>query len=309
MTIVSRRHFLLGAGGLALGTAGLGSYAFAIEPGLRLDVTSYNLIPPNWPADLKLKAAVIADIHACEPWMSVERIRSIVALANSLQPDITFVLGDFNAGHKMVTAPVYPEQWGEAIAALKAPLGTYAILGNHDWWHGVLPGMRGDDGESVRRALHHAGITLLENKAVEVRKDGKPLWVVGLGDQMAHRSGGYRHFKGVDDLDGALGQVHDDAPVLLLAHEPFIFHRVPARVALTLCGHTHGGQVNLPIISSAYAKSRYGTDHIYGHIVEDDRHMIISAGLGTSIAPVRFMRPPEVVEVSLGRTDVIAPAV
>jgi len=172
MTMISRRHFLLGAGGLALGTAGLGSYAFAIEPGLRLDVTSYHLIPPNWPADLKLKAAIIADIHACEPWMSVERIRSIVALANSLQPDITFVLGDFNAGHKIVTAPVYPEQWGEALAELKAPLGTYAILGNHDWRHGVLPGMRGDDGESVRRALHHAGIKLLENEAVQLRKEG-----------------------------------------------------------------------------------------------------------------------------------------
>jgi len=137
--------------------------------------------------------------------------------------------------------------------------------------------------------------------------------VVGLGDQMAHRYGGYRHFKGVDDLDGALGQVrndeHGDAPVILLAHEPFIFRRVPARVSLTLCGHTHGGQVNLPIISSAYAKSRYGTDHIYGHILEDGRHMIISAGLGTSIAPVRFMRPPEVVEVSLGRTGANAPNV
>ena len=91
-----------------------------------------------------LKIAVIADIHACEPWMSVARIRSICELANSLSPDLTVILGDFNAGHNFVTAAVLPEQWAEALTELEAPLGVYAILGNHDWWHGPLPRLRGD---------------------------------------------------------------------------------------------------------------------------------------------------------------------
>jgi predicted MPP superfamily phosphohydrolase len=139
---------------------------------------------------------------------------------------------------------------------------------------------------------------VLENDAIPVRKGDQTFWVAGLGDQMAHLAG--RHnFHGIDDLPATLAKVTDDAPVVLLAHEPFLFHRVPSRVALTLCGHTHGGQVNLPIISPIYERANFGTDKVYGHIVENDRHMIISGGLGTSIAPVRFMRPPEVVAVTL----------
>ncbi len=277
----------------------LGSYAFAIEPGFRLDVTSYHVTPPNWPQGLILKAAVIADIHACEPLMSAARVRGIAELANRLQPDITFILGDFNAGHRMVSAPVFPHQWGEALSVLKAPLGVYAILGNHDWWHGALPGMRSDGAQSIRRALHQANIKLLENQSVRLMKQGSAFWVAGLADQMGHRVGRYA-FEGLDDLPGTLRQVSDDAPVILLAHEPMIFSHVPERVALTLCGHTHGGQVDLPFLTAAYFNNRWGSDYIYGHIVEGDRHMIISAGLGTSIMPVRFLRPPELVQVTIG---------
>ncbi len=296
---VTRRRFLQGAGALLVTPFGLGSYAFAIEPGFRLDLTSYHVTPPDWPEGLAIKAAVIADIHACEPLMSAARVRRIAELTNALQPDIIFILGDFNAGHRMVSAAVYPHQWGEALSILRAPLGVYAILGNHDLWHGALPGMRSDGGESIRRALHHANIKLLENEAVRLTKNGAPFWVAGLADQMGGRIG-RNSFKGLDDLPGTLRQVSDDAPIVLLAHEPFIFRQVPKRVALTLCGHTHGGQVDLPFITTAYLDSRWRTDYIYGHIVEDGRNMIISAGLGTSILPVRFLCPPELVQVTIG---------
>jgi predicted MPP superfamily phosphohydrolase len=298
MPSVSRRVFLQGLGGLVATGAAFGSYAMVIEPGFRLDVTSYRVTPPGWPPGLELKAAVLADIHACEPWMSAERVRTIAEVANALSPDIVFLLGDFNGGHYFASAPVMPAQWAEALSVLKAPLGAYAILGNHDWWHGALPTMKGDNGESVRSGLRQAGITNLENDVVALRKDNQPFWVAGIGDQMAHWTG-RRSFRGQDDLPGTLAKVTDEAPVILLAHEPFIFNRVPRRVALTLCGHTHGGQVNLPIISSIYERHHFGTDKVYGHIVENDRHMIISGGLGTSLAPVRFMRPPEIVSVTL----------
>ena len=299
MNAVTRRHFLQASGALFVAPFALGSYAFAIEPGFRLDVTSYQVTPPNWPQGLVLKAAIIADIHACEPLMSASRIRKIAELANGLQPDIIFILGDFNAGHRMVSAPVFPHQWGEALAVLKAPLGTYAILGNHDWWHGALPGMRSDGAQSIREALQHANIKLLENQALRLTKAGSAFWVAGLGDQMGYRIGPHV-FEGLDDLPGTLRQVSDDSPIILLAHEPMIFSHVPKRVALTLCGHTHGGQVDLPFLTAAYFNSRWRSDYIYGHIVEGDRHMIISAGLGTSIMPVRFLRPPEVVQVTIG---------
>ena len=296
--MLSRRLFLRSCGGVALAASSVAAYAGGIEPGLRLDVTSYRVTPPGWPPDLELKCGIIADIHACEPWMSVDRIREIVAVTNALAPDVTLLLGDFNAGHKYVTGPVFAPQWGEVLEGLKAPLGSYAILGNHDWWHGALPSMRADGAESVRRALQHAGIQVLENRSVAIDHGGRKFWLAGLADQMAVRVG--RHSHGYDDLGGTLAQVSDDAPVILLAHEPYIFDDVPKRVSLTLCGHTHGGQVNLPILSPWYERHRIGTTHIYGHIVEGGRHMIISAGLGTSIAPIRFMRPPEIVLVTLG---------
>jgi predicted MPP superfamily phosphohydrolase len=299
MTLLTRRHFMQGAGGLALGSVGLASYACAIEPGFLLKVTSYGVRPPHWPDGVNVKAAIIADIHACEPLMSAARVRRIAELTNQLKPDIIFLLGDFSAGHRYVTAAVYPEQWGEALSILSAPLGAYAILGNHDWWHGALPGMPSDGGEGVRRALRYANIEVLENDAVRVGNNGHPFWVAGLGDQLAYHVPP-RGYKGVDDLSGTLAKVTDDSPIVLLAHEPFVFRHVPSRVSLTLCGHTHGGQVNLPFITAAYAESHFGTEHIYGHIVERGQHMIISAGLGTSIVPVRFMRPPELVNLVIG---------
>ena len=302
--MLNRRLFLQGSSAFAVATAGLGGYAFGIEPGLLLDVTRYNVTPTSWPAALTLKISVIADIHACDPWMSVSRIREIVGISNAMAPDVVVLLGDFNAGHPYVTGAVYPDQWGEALEGLRAPLGVHAILGNHDWWHGALPGMRSDDGEAVRRALKALGAVVYENDAVRLSKDGQPFWLVGLGDQMAHpiRTPGGRRwsgFHGVDNLDGALAKVRDDAPVVLMAHEPFIFDRVPKRVAVTLCGHTHGGQVDFPFLGPIIASRRYGPNRIYGHMIEDERHLIVSAGLGTSILPVRFRRPPEIVEVTI----------
>lgn len=299
MSPVTRRRVLQGAGAFGVATLGLGSYAFGVEPGLMLGVTSYNVTPPRWPDALSLKIAVIADLHACEPWMSQARVRGICELANSLAPDITVLLGDFNGGHNFVTAPVLPEQWGEAISVLRARLGVFAVLGNHDWWHGALPKMRGDEAEGARRALRHARVKLLENDGVRLGEGANAFWLLGLGDQIAYRVR-RGQYNGADDLDGTMRKLTDEAPAILLAHEPYVFNRVPDRVSLTLCGHTHGGQVNLPLVGAPFARNRFGKNHVYGHVVEGGRHMIISAGLGTSIAPVRFGRPPEVVLVTLG---------
>jgi uncharacterized protein len=296
--MITRRRLLQGAGGLILGSTACAGYAVAVEPGFMLEVTRYRIQPKTWPADLDLKIAIIADLHACEPLMPATRVRKIADIANAMQPDMTVLLGDFNGGHRFVTGPVMPDEWGEALSALKAPLGVHSILGNHDWWHGPLPTMRGDDAQGVRRALEAMNATVLENDVVRLQKNGKPFWLAGLGDQLAHRVGRHK-FRGADDLSSTLAQITDDAPVVLLAHEPYVFHRVPDRVAVTLCGHTHGGQVNFPFVGPVIANERFGRDLVYGHMVDGDRHLVISAGLGTSIVPVRFMRPPEVVELTI----------
>ena len=137
----------------------------------------------------------------------------------------------------------------------------------------------------------------MENDAVLFGAPGKRFWLAGLGDQLAHWVGPH-HFEGVDDLPGTLARVNTDDPVILLAHEPDIFPEVPERVALTLAGHTHGGQIRLPFVPPLWAPSEYGARYAYGHIVERGRHMIVSGGLGCSKVPLRLGVPPEIVRSS-----------
>ncbi|MBV8661460.1 MAG: metallophosphoesterase [Hyphomicrobiales bacterium] len=296
--MVTRRRLLTGLGALAT-TSGLTGYATAYEAGTALTVTSYALSPPRWPDTLPLKIAVVADIHACYPWMSEERIGSIVDLANAQKPDLTVVLGDFVCTHPFVSGFVPPGAWAEQLARLQAPLGVYAILGNHDWWFAAIPTDPPDGSRSIRKALAAARIPVLENQSVRLSQNGKPFWLVGLGDQLARS---YRRpgVHGVDDLPAAMRDINDDAPAILLAHEPYIFSRVPDRIALTLCGHTHGGQINIPFIGSALMRARLdGKPYIYGAYSEGERRLVVSGGLGTSLAPVRILRPPEVVTIDL----------
>lgn len=288
----SRRAFLRTLGVGAVSTVGLTSYGFAIEPRFRLVVTPYRLTPQGWPAGGRpLRIAAIADIHACEPWMPLSRIKHIVETANSLEPDIVVLLGDYM--HGAFQSGVVPSgAWGRALGRLKAPLGVHAVLGNHDWW---------TDPDEVRGAFADNGIPVMENDAILVsRDDGPAFWLAGLGDQLAHPLG-RRQFRGVDDLPGTLARIPNDGnPVVLMAHEPDIFPDVPARVALTLSGHTHGGQVAVPYIGRPIVPSAYGERLAYGHIAEGNRHLIVSGGLGTSMLPVRFGVPPEVVLIEVG---------
>jgi predicted MPP superfamily phosphohydrolase len=264
-------------------------------------VRRYAVVAPRWPAAMALRIGVIADIHACEPWMPAERVRAIAEQCNALAPDLVVLLGDFNAGHRYVTGPVMPAAWADALSVLRAPLGVHAILGNHDWWHGPVPGMRGGP-EEVRRALGSIAVRVLENEAVPIAHAGRRFWLAGLADQIAHPTMPPGR-KGADDLPGTLRQVRDGAPVLMLAHEPYAFARMPDRVSLTLSGHTHGGQVVLPGLGPIVTPSRR---YNYGHIVEAGRHLIVSGGLGESGVPVRFGVPPEILEVAVTGADLTA---
>ncbi|VAW13584.1 Ser/Thr protein phosphatase family protein [hydrothermal vent metagenome] len=301
----TRRGLLKALAGLVLAGTALAGYGFAVEPLLRLAVTRYRFNPPGWPADLRLKIAVLADIHAIEPWMPASRVAGIAERTNSLGADMVLLLGDFVSTMRVSTGPVAAADWAAALAGLRAPLGVHAILGNHDWWSDAGAQRRRQGPTEAANALEAAGIPVYENDAVRLTKDGRGFWLAGLGDQLAFDNGvvnGHRVFSGVDDLDATLAQVTDDAPVLLMAHEPDIFPTVPDRVALTLCGHTHGGQVRLfgysPVVPSSY-----GNRFAYGHIVETGRHLLVSGGLGSSIVPLRFGVPPEIVLIELGGGD------
>src|SRR5208337_2153968 len=147
---------------------------------------------------------------------------------------------------KLPIEPIEDALWGAELARLRAPLGVWGILGNHDWWF---------DLHGVRKALADARIPLLENDAVLLGVAGQKFWLAGLGDQLAHWTGPGR-FRGIDDLPGTLSRIRTDDPVVLLVHEPDIFTEVPERVALTLAGHTHGGQIRVPLIWPQFVPSR-----------------------------------------------------
>ena len=299
----SRRALLtgLGAAGLAGGT-GTAAYGVGIEPVLRLEVTPYAFVPPGWPQGLRLTAAIVSDIHAGEPFMSPERIAEIVAVTNALEPDIVFLLGDYEPGHDFNTREVPMSRVARELSALRAPLGVLAVLGNHDWWAG-LDGLRAGRRPAAALALEAEGIRVLSNDAVRLVKDGRPFWIAGIEDQMVlHKLGIMR---GYDDLGGTLAKVTDDAPVVLLAHEPYIIRKVPSRVSVTLSGHTHGGQIRL-FGYAPFITSRFENRYLYGHIADGDRHIVVSAGLGTSKLPIRIGSPPEIVLVKLGDADTLA---
>ncbi|MCA0276744.1 MAG: metallophosphoesterase [Proteobacteria bacterium] len=286
--MITRRGFFRFLGGSIVAAAALGTYAVGIEPMLLTRVKRYALTPPEWPDGLKLRIVALADIHACRPWMTPERIASL--------------LGDYVAGTRMVSNWVDADEWGAALSGLKAPLGVFSVLGNHDWWEDLTAQKAGQGPTIARRALEAAGIPVMENDAVRLQKDGQGFWIAGLADQLALRPGkawGRKNFAGLDDLPGTLAKISDDAPVILLAHEPDIFPDVPKRVALTLSGHTHGGQVRL-FGYSPVVPSRYGNRYAYGHVVEDERNLIVSGGLGFSIAPIRFGVRPEILSIDLG---------
>jgi hypothetical protein len=287
---ITRRRVVAGTAGLlGVSLLGTGAYATAVEP-QGLIVTRYALTPRGWPSGRKLSVTVIADLHAGGPDMTLPHIQRVVDTANLLQSDLIVLLGDYTSIYGFATEQVPYAAWTAELARLSAPLGIWAILGNHDWRYDLA---------EVRHALASVRIPVLENEAVMLGGEGGRFWLAGLGDQLAYRLGPGR-FRGIDDLPGTLAKARTEDPILLLAHEPDIFPQVPSRVALTLSGHTHGGQIRLPLVWPLFVPSKYGARFAFGHVIEGGRQLIVSGGLGTSFVPARLGVPPEIVRVDIG---------
>lgn len=253
----------------------LALWAFVIEPS-RLVIRETRITLPSWPASLKgMRIAVISDLHAGSPYITIEKIHQIVEMTNSTQADLILLPGDFVIQGVPGGRFMEPETIASALKGLRARLGVFATLGNHDWWY---------NGQRVKRSLENAGITTLENDAAKIERDGVIIWMAGIGDKWA----------GAPDIASTLAKVDDSAPIIVLTHNPDIFPSIPARVALTIAGHTHGGQVSLPILGRPIVPSDYGQRYAAGHIIEGSKHLFVTTGVGTSILPVRFRVPPEI---------------
>jgi hypothetical protein len=267
---------LLGAGAVAA----LGAYALLVEP-RRVRVRRVELRLDRWPRVYDgFKLALIADLHAGTPHVGVDRVEQVAALADREGPDLVALLGDFVDDEAAFSDAVRPADVARALARIRAPLGRVAVLGNHDWRTG---------GEAVRAALRGAGIPVLENEARLLRDARTPLWVAGLADATER----------VPDVAAALAPVPEDAALIVLSHDPDLFPSVPDRAALTVSGHTHGGQVSIPLLRPRVTPSLFGDRYVAGHVEEGGRHLFVSRGVGTSTWPLRFRSPPEVVVLTL----------
>ena len=216
----------------------------------------------------------MSDLHAGAPHVALRRVERLVDRLNRESPDVAALLGDYADPAVALGHRVEPEEIARVLGRLRAPLGRFAVLGNHDWH---------EHGGAMPRALRATGNTVLENEAVRVEGAAAPFWVAGVADAMTRDP----------RLDETLRVVADDEPVLLLSHDPDVFPRVPGRVSLTLAGHTHGAQVDIPVIRDKVTPSQHGARYTQGHQVEDGRHLFVSPGVGTSRLPIRFRARPE----------------
>jgi predicted MPP superfamily phosphohydrolase len=259
------------AAGAALAWAGW------IEP-RRLVTVRRRLALPRWPAALDgVRVGLATDLHAGAPHAGEAMLERVVDRLNGEAPDAIVLLGDYIDAHPLWGGRIPPQDIARRLGALRAPLGVFAVLGNHDWKQ---------SGDAMWRALRDTGIEVLENRAAPAGD----FYVAGLADLRLRRP----------DLPATLAGVPPEAPVILLAHDPDVFPFVSDRVALTLSGHLHGGQVAIPVVRRPALPSRYGERYARGHVVEEDRHLYVSSGVGTSGLPLRFLAPPEIVILELG---------
>jgi len=260
--------------------ATLAVWAFFIEPN-RLIVHPQTIQIENWPKELSgLRIAVIADIHTGGPFINDKKLKDIVDRTNALNPDLIVLLGDYISPNSWYSHRVEPEVTAAGLKELKAPLGVYSVLGNHDWWY---------NGAKVRRAFEQNGIPVLEDEVAEIKWRGKSFWLAGLADLWTRPQ----------HVSETIARVPPGSTIIALTHNPDIFPRIPHNVPLLLAAHTHGGQVNIPLIGTPVVPSNFGQKYTAGHVFENGHHLFVTTGIGTSIFPVRFRVPPEIVILTI----------
>jgi predicted MPP superfamily phosphohydrolase len=279
--VLSRRTFIRRSVRAGLGlTAVAGPAAFyGFWEAAHIRVNRRTVAVPNLPAAFAGKTvAVVADLHH-GPFVGIDFIREAVRLTNSLSPDLVALVGDY--AHKGADAHKQLPPCLEALSALSAPLGVFAVPGNHDMQRG---------GALYRELIAGTPLTDLTNGNRPVALGAERLWLAGVDDL----------WWGKPDLDRALTGVPAGAAVVLLCHNPdYAEDRPDGRVGLVLSGHTHGGQVYVRGLGSTWLPSKYGDKYRHGLVQGPASTVFVSRGLGEAGVPLRINVPPEVCLLTL----------
>lgn len=270
------RRFLLAVAALALPAVAVAHmYAVATSD----PVVRRTTVPmPDWPASAAaVRLILLTDVHVAGPDMPPSRLARIVEQVNRLKPDLVVFGGDFVSDKLLATKP-YPAAEGLApLAGLRSRYGSYAVLGNHDHWR---------DAAEVTSALREADVRVLDNEAVTVG----PLRVGGVNDEYTKHADLPRTVKAMRAGPGSR---------VLLSHGPDVTAKMPSDISLILSGHTHCGQIRLPFVGALTYESNYGARYGCGFVREGPRRLFVSAGLGTSVLPLRLGAKPDMWLVTL----------
>ena len=222
-----------------------------------------------------LRIAVLSDLHVGAPYIGLDKLDKIVRRTNREKPDLILLTGDYVVNGVVGGTRIPIERVAPLLKALKARLGIYAVIGNHDRWNGAM---------RVTEALQKAGITVLENRWIIVNDRGRAIYLAGIGDAYSHAA----------KPKLALSGIPQGQTTLCMTHSPDVFPALSETCTLIVAGHTHGGQVNLPLLGRLIVPSRFGQRYAAGLVHEKGKIMFVSTGIGTSILPVRFRVPPEI---------------
>ncbi|ESQ80983.1 metallophosphoesterase [Asticcacaulis sp. YBE204] len=302
MRLKGKRRWILAAIGLT--GAILAAIAFWFEP-RSLVVSEFEVTTSGWPADTApLRVVLISDVHVDGVHMPPDRIRRIAERVRALNPDVILLAGDYVGGHGLQAGPPKAaralrsahdnELHEEGLAALGdfgAPLGVYAVMGNHDcWW----------DCDRVREILSKTRIQFLENRAVKIPRANGDVWIVGIEDGQTQNP----------DFQLASAHVPKGAATIALAHNPGLFDWDSNHMPLQLSGHSHAGQVRFPLIGAPVRITRHTEDTADGWTSKGERLLIVTRGLGESGLPVRFGAAPQIMLLTIrpGKTSTVKPS-
>jgi predicted MPP superfamily phosphohydrolase len=286
--IILRWAIILAIGPIAL------AYSYFIEP-TRLVVNETELKIKNWnPAFNNLKIVAISDLHGGSNNVTAEKLRQVVRHTNEQNADVIVLLGDYVSqrrdDRKEIKMPV--TEIAGNLKGFEAKYGVFAVLGNHDVWHGE---------KEIAAEFRRVGYRVLENEVALIEKDGQKLRILGLKDHMKITS--WDGFS--KEIRETLATGKQAGDVVVLEHSPDFLYLIQTSMPnqndlkLVINGHTHGGQIWFPIIGSPMIPSNYGQKYAFGHIKENNVDVFVTTGIGTSILPFRFLVPPEIAVLTI----------